>query len=133
MLLHSRPLPSVTISRSASAVRPGGWRRRCSGTQRGRSVERQPAVTRQHAAHRGAPGPVSCTLDGTHLNRATMLPQGPSAAAAVALFLFLSLEPTLVPAFNLDTSHVIRKDGDPGSLFGFSLAMHRQLNPDKRM
>ncbi|XP_071346446.1 integrin alpha-6-like isoform X2 [Trachinotus anak] len=37
-------------------------------------------------------------------------------------------------AFNLDTENVLRKDGDPGSLFGFSLAMHRQLQPeDKRM
>uniref|UniRef100_A0AAQ4PJK0 Integrin subunit alpha 6 n=1 Tax=Gasterosteus aculeatus aculeatus TaxID=481459 RepID=A0AAQ4PJK0_GASAC len=43
------------------------------------------------------------------------------------------VNPTLVLAFNLDTGHVIRKDGEPGSLFGFSLAMHRQLNPDKRM
>ncbi|KAG7214617.1 hypothetical protein INR49_010509 [Caranx melampygus] len=37
-------------------------------------------------------------------------------------------------AFNLDTDNVLRKSGDPGSLFGFSLAMHRQLVPvDKRM
>ncbi|XP_020566645.1 integrin alpha-6 isoform X1 [Oryzias latipes] len=37
-------------------------------------------------------------------------------------------------AFNLDTDNVLRKDGDPGSLFGFSLAMHRQLSPvDKTM
>ncbi|XP_070700726.1 integrin alpha-6-like isoform X2 [Pempheris klunzingeri] len=37
-------------------------------------------------------------------------------------------------AFNLDTENVQRKNGDPGSLFGFSLAMHRQLDPeDKRM
>uniref|UniRef100_A0AAQ5Y9J5 Integrin alpha-2 domain-containing protein n=1 Tax=Amphiprion ocellaris TaxID=80972 RepID=A0AAQ5Y9J5_AMPOC len=37
-------------------------------------------------------------------------------------------------AFNLDTDNVLKKSGDPGSLFGFSLAMHRQLNPvDKRM
>uniref|UniRef100_A0A8C5C4Y8 Integrin subunit alpha 6 n=1 Tax=Gadus morhua TaxID=8049 RepID=A0A8C5C4Y8_GADMO len=36
-------------------------------------------------------------------------------------------------AFNLDVHNVIRKQGEPGSLFGFSLAMHRQLNPDKRM
>uniref|UniRef100_A0A665WQE7 Uncharacterized protein n=1 Tax=Echeneis naucrates TaxID=173247 RepID=A0A665WQE7_ECHNA len=41
--------------------------------------------------------------------------------------------PAPVLAFNLDTSHVMRKSGEPGSLFGFSLAMHRQLNPDKRM
>ncbi|XP_069562179.1 integrin alpha-6b isoform X1 [Brachyistius frenatus] len=37
-------------------------------------------------------------------------------------------------AFNLDTENVLQKNGDPGSLFGFSLAMHRQLKPaDKRM
>ncbi|CAG09956.1 unnamed protein product, partial [Tetraodon nigroviridis] len=35
--------------------------------------------------------------------------------------------------FNLDTSRAIRKDGEPGSLFGFSLAMHRQIKPDQRM
>uniref|UniRef100_A0A4W5PUR0 Integrin, alpha 6b n=1 Tax=Hucho hucho TaxID=62062 RepID=A0A4W5PUR0_9TELE len=39
-----------------------------------------------------------------------------------------------ISAFNLDTQHVIEKKGEPGSLFGFSLAMHWQLNPlDKRM
>ena len=31
-----------------------------------------------------------------------------------------------VSAFNLDTAGALRKDGDPGSLFGFSLAMHQQ-------
>ncbi|XP_039998869.1 integrin alpha-6-like isoform X2 [Xiphias gladius] len=37
-------------------------------------------------------------------------------------------------AFNLDTENVQRKSGDKGSLFGFSLAMHRQLEPkDQRM
>ncbi|XP_076858883.1 integrin alpha-6 isoform X2 [Brachyhypopomus gauderio] len=37
-------------------------------------------------------------------------------------------------AFNLDTHNVLRKNGDAGSLFGFSLAMHRQLQPvDKRI
>ncbi|XP_044072687.1 integrin alpha-6 isoform X2 [Siniperca chuatsi] len=59
-------------------------------------------------------------------------PSMPTVFVAL-LFYFYFLEPTLVLAFNLDTSHVIRKDGEPGSLFGFSLAMHRQLNPDKRM
>uniref|UniRef100_A0A3P9PF33 Integrin subunit alpha 6 n=1 Tax=Poecilia reticulata TaxID=8081 RepID=A0A3P9PF33_POERE len=40
----------------------------------------------------------------------------------------------LLSAFNLDTEDVLRRDGDPGSLFGFSLAMHRQLHPeDKRI
>ncbi|XP_076000805.1 integrin alpha-6-like isoform X2 [Genypterus blacodes] len=37
-------------------------------------------------------------------------------------------------AFNLDTDNVLRKSGEPDSLFGFSLAMHWQLNPvDKRI
>ncbi|KAI3375067.1 hypothetical protein L3Q82_021581, partial [Scortum barcoo] len=37
-------------------------------------------------------------------------------------------------AFNLDADNALRKSGEPGSLFGFSMAMHRQLQPeDKRM
>lgn len=52
-------------------------------------------------------------------------------ALCVALTYFLDLSAVL--CFNLDTDNVIRKDGEPGSLFGFSLAMHRQLNPDKVM
>ncbi|XP_028283478.1 integrin alpha-6-like isoform X2 [Parambassis ranga] len=37
-------------------------------------------------------------------------------------------------AFNLDTENVLQKRGDQGSLFGFSLAMHRQVYPvDKRI
>ncbi|XP_057714460.1 integrin alpha-6-like isoform X2 [Corythoichthys intestinalis] len=40
----------------------------------------------------------------------------------------------LSSAFNLDTEDVLRKNGEPNSLFGFSMAMHRQLQPvDKRM
>lgn len=60
-----------------------------------------------------------------------MLLQGKSSAGRYLLpYLLL---PASVLTFNLDTSHTIRKDGEPGSLFGFSLAMHRQINPDKRM
>ncbi|XP_057708221.1 integrin alpha-6 isoform X3 [Corythoichthys intestinalis] len=55
----------------------------------------------------------------------------PRRGLYTALFYFFNV-PTLL-AFNLDTNYVIRKDGEPGSLFGFSLAMHRQLNPDKPM
>ncbi|KAI1884846.1 hypothetical protein AGOR_G00214040 [Albula goreensis] len=41
---------------------------------------------------------------------------------------------THISAFNLDTENVFRKNGEAGSLFGFSLAMHRQLRPtDKRI
>uniref|UniRef100_A0A3Q1F4J7 Integrin, alpha 6a n=2 Tax=Acanthochromis polyacanthus TaxID=80966 RepID=A0A3Q1F4J7_9TELE len=64
-----------------------------------------------------------------------MLLQGGLSAPVHAslLFSFFFLRPALVLAFNLDTSHVIRKHGEPGSLFGFSLALHRQINPDKMM
>ncbi|XP_037768118.1 integrin alpha-6 isoform X5 [Chelonia mydas] len=48
--------------------------------------------------------------------------------------LYLSLFPCLASAFNLDTDNVILRKGEPGSLFGFSLAMHWQLQPqDKRL
>ncbi|XP_066517067.1 integrin alpha-6b isoform X2 [Hoplias malabaricus] len=44
------------------------------------------------------------------------------------------LDLSLISAFNLDTTNVVQKRGDAKSLFGFSLAMHRQLVPsDKRM
>ncbi|ELK04704.1 Integrin alpha-6 [Pteropus alecto] len=60
------------------------------------------------------------------------------AAAGQLWLLYLSagLLPRLGAAFNLDTreDNVIRKTGDSGSLFGFSLAMHWQLQPeDKRL
>ncbi|XP_006859454.1 PREDICTED: integrin alpha-7 isoform X2 [Chrysochloris asiatica] len=32
-------------------------------------------------------------------------------------------------AFNLDVMDALRKEGEPGSLFGFSVALHRQLQP----
>ncbi|XP_076026019.1 integrin alpha-6 isoform X2 [Genypterus blacodes] len=60
-----------------------------------------------------------------------MLLQGEHTAAWVTLLYFL--HPALVFSFNLDTGNVIRKAGEPGSLFGFSLAAHRQLNPDQTM
>uniref|UniRef100_A0A7N6BMV8 Integrin alpha-2 domain-containing protein n=1 Tax=Anabas testudineus TaxID=64144 RepID=A0A7N6BMV8_ANATE len=62
-----------------------------------------------------------------------LLLEGSSALSFALLFCLSCLDSTVVLAFNLDTSHVIRKSGEPGTLFGFSLAMHRQLNPDKRM
>ncbi|XP_031970753.1 integrin alpha-6 isoform X2 [Corvus moneduloides] len=50
-----------------------------------------------------------------------------------ALFvLYLPLLPGLAGAFNLDTDNVISWSGETGSLFGFSLAMHRQLQPQEK-
>ncbi|KAG7315921.1 hypothetical protein KOW79_020787 [Hemibagrus wyckioides] len=52
----------------------------------------------------------------------------------VTLSLLCLLECGLISAFNLDTENVLKKTGDQNSLFGFSLALHRQLIPtDKRM
>ncbi|XP_017312927.1 integrin alpha-6b isoform X1 [Ictalurus punctatus] len=52
----------------------------------------------------------------------------------LTLSLLCLMECGFISAFNLDTENVIRKSGEPNSLFGFSLALHRQLVPtDKRM
>ncbi|XP_077413012.1 integrin alpha-6-like isoform X2 [Vanacampus margaritifer] len=60
--------------------------------------------------------------------------EGMASGALRLLLAFLLGCGRLSSAFNLDTEDVVRKDGDPNSLFGFSLAMHRQLYPrDKRM
>ncbi|XP_040904522.1 integrin alpha-6-like [Toxotes jaculatrix] len=37
-----------------------------------------------------------------------------------------------VAAFNLDTENVLQRNGDPGSLFGFSVAFHQQLSPARK-
>ncbi|XP_076005382.1 integrin alpha-6-like [Genypterus blacodes] len=37
-----------------------------------------------------------------------------------------------VAAFNLDTQNVLRRNGDPGTLFGFSVAFHQQLKPVRK-
>ncbi|PWA31315.1 hypothetical protein CCH79_00002766 [Gambusia affinis] len=61
-----------------------------------------------------------------------LLQQRGHFAVQAALFLFCHLlEPSGLHAFNLDTGHVIRKGGEPGSLFGLSLAVHQQVNPNK--
>ncbi|XP_074856898.1 integrin alpha-6 isoform X2 [Carettochelys insculpta] len=52
--------------------------------------------------------------------------------AAAQTLLYLCLLPGLASAFNLDTDNVILQQGEPGSLFGFSLAMHRQLEPQEK-
>uniref|UniRef100_A0A6Q2Y721 Integrin alpha-2 domain-containing protein n=1 Tax=Esox lucius TaxID=8010 RepID=A0A6Q2Y721_ESOLU len=51
----------------------------------------------------------------------------------IRVALICLLEWTHIYAFNLDTINVLRKDGEPGSLFGFSIAMHRQLNPSDKL
>lgn len=123
----------------SSVVRRYGRRGRC-GAQRGKTQAAAPSSQSRRRAEvdRRAPAVSGSWLwTGKHLDSAEMMPLlllGRALLAFAALFLNACvLEPTLVLAFNLDTSHVIRKDGEAGSLFGFSMAMHRQLNPDKRM
>ncbi|XP_018102878.1 integrin alpha-7 isoform X1 [Xenopus laevis] len=42
----------------------------------------------------------------------------------------LLLSSIRIQAFNLDVTNTLTKDGEKGSLFGFSVALHKQLNPD---
>uniref|UniRef100_A0A8C8HYE3 Integrin alpha-2 domain-containing protein n=1 Tax=Oncorhynchus tshawytscha TaxID=74940 RepID=A0A8C8HYE3_ONCTS len=44
--------------------------------------------------------------------------------------LFLSVYFLTVAGFNLDTSMTLTKEGETGSFFGFSLALHQQLTPE---
>ncbi|XP_027247916.1 integrin alpha-7 isoform X2 [Cricetulus griseus] len=44
-------------------------------------------------------------------------------------YLFAGLLLPWAVAFNLDVMGALRKEGEPGSLFGFSVALHRQLQP----
>ncbi|XP_036415351.1 integrin alpha-7 [Colossoma macropomum] len=37
-----------------------------------------------------------------------------------------------ISAFNLDTTDTLNKEGEPGSFFGFSLALHQQLSPQPK-
>ncbi|KAK3535628.1 hypothetical protein QTP70_018437, partial [Hemibagrus guttatus] len=48
----------------------------------------------------------------------------------VTLWLHINLILQHASAFNLDDTNVLRKNGEAGSLFGFSLAMHHQLKPN---
>ncbi|KAM4732054.1 integrin alpha-6-like [Anableps anableps] len=50
----------------------------------------------------------------------------------VSLWIVWNLQIFNVAAFNLDTQNVLIKQGDPGSLFGFSVAFHQQLSPARR-
>lgn len=56
----------------------------------------------------------------------------PRGAPRICYLLGSLLAGLLAPgavAFNLDVMGALRKEGEPGSLFGFSVALHRQLQP----
>ncbi|XP_047722486.1 integrin alpha-7 isoform X2 [Prionailurus viverrinus] len=58
--------------------------------------------------------------------------RGPRAPPGICYLLGSLLAGLLCPgavAFNLDVMGALRKEGEPGSLFGFSVALHRQLQP----
>uniref|UniRef100_A0A8C7XZI1 Integrin alpha-2 domain-containing protein n=1 Tax=Oryzias sinensis TaxID=183150 RepID=A0A8C7XZI1_9TELE len=50
----------------------------------------------------------------------------------VTLWIILHFQLFNVAAFNLDTENVMQKKGDPGTLFGFSVAFHEQLSPARK-
>ncbi|XP_066225798.1 integrin alpha-7 isoform X2 [Saccopteryx leptura] len=55
--------------------------------------------------------------------------RGPPGICYLLGILFAGLLSPGVLAFNLDVMGALRKEGEPGSLFGFSVALHRQLQP----
>ncbi|XP_043420273.1 integrin alpha-7 isoform X4 [Prionailurus bengalensis] len=58
--------------------------------------------------------------------------RGPRPPPGICYLLGSLLAGLLCPgavAFNLDVMGALRKEGEPGSLFGFSVALHRQLQP----
>ncbi|XP_058598442.1 integrin alpha-7 isoform X4 [Neofelis nebulosa] len=58
--------------------------------------------------------------------------RGPRGSPGICYLLGSLLAGLLCPgavAFNLDVMGALRKEGEPGSLFGFSVALHRQLQP----
>lgn len=56
-------------------------------------------------------------------------PRGPAGMCYLLGTLLAGLLSSPAVAFNLDVMGALRKEGAPGSLFGFSVALHRQLQP----
>ncbi|XP_037000016.2 integrin alpha-7 isoform X2 [Artibeus jamaicensis] len=56
-------------------------------------------------------------------------PRGPPGICYLLGTLLAGLLSPRAVAFNLDVMGALRKEGEPGSLFGFSVALHRQLQP----
>ncbi|XP_036108256.1 integrin alpha-7 isoform X1 [Molossus molossus] len=56
-------------------------------------------------------------------------PRGPRGICYLLGTLLVGLLSSGAVAFNLDVMGALRKEGEPGSLFGFSVALHRQLQP----
>lgn len=48
---------------------------------------------------------------------------------SVCLWTVWTFQALNIAGFNLDAENVLQRDGDPGSLFGFSVAFHQQLSP----
>ncbi|XP_013376422.1 PREDICTED: integrin alpha-7 isoform X4 [Chinchilla lanigera] len=59
-------------------------------------------------------------------------PRGAPGVRSLLGALFAGLLFPRAVAFNLDVMGALRKEGEPGSLFGFSVALHRQLQPQPR-
>ncbi|XP_029020595.1 integrin alpha-6-like [Betta splendens] len=50
----------------------------------------------------------------------------------LCLWTVWTLHTLIIAGFNLDTQNVLQRTGDPGSLFGFSVAFHQQLSPTRK-
>lgn len=110
---------------------PRGGARGCSAAAAARGpggrggAGRAPSASAEPAGHNGRP-------QRGERRRQQQVHCGRQGQMAAALLFYLFLLPGLAGAFNLDTDNVISRRGEPGSLFGFSLAMHRQLQPQEK-
>uniref|UniRef100_A0A4W4G517 Integrin alpha-2 domain-containing protein n=1 Tax=Electrophorus electricus TaxID=8005 RepID=A0A4W4G517_ELEEL len=66
-------------------------------------------------------------LQHTHRSRVSLI-MGHGAGLVLVLLAFSAL----VSGFNLDTTDTLNKEGEKGSFFGFSVALHQQLSPELR-
>lgn len=120
VLRRAAPRTRPTFCAAPAAAARGARRERRSG---GRAARGEEGGAGRDPARRGAEG-AAAALGGRFSCRLEQM--------AAALLLYLPLLPGLAGAFNLDAENVIGRRGEPGSLFGFSLAMHRQLQPQEK-
>lgn len=154
---HLRPSPPPVrlyfVSRRAETSEPGG----AAGGEppggpggRWATHGRGGALGRPSQGKAPGPGDILCSAGGrapaeggAGRARRARLARGAAAALAAGsrpgqeqmaalLLLYLPVLPGLAGAFNLDTDNVISWSGEKGSYFGFSLAMHRQLQPQEK-
>lgn len=131
----------TSSGRETNRVRGPGTAQRCRAPRRcrcrcppersqwrGEQVNRSSRTApRPHALSPGPPLPLAAM--GPGLRRATRVPR----RMLCALALMVAAGGRIASAFNLDTQFLVVKEArNPGSLFGYSVALHRQTERRRR-